>query len=43
MRFYSSIDDNPITIQQPCIFHTVTFNITVERCFWMPDIITVEV
>ena len=43
MWLYSSVNDNPIAIKQSSIFHTVTLNVTIERCFGMSDIVPVKV
>ena len=43
MWLYSSVDDDPIAIKQSCVFHTVTLYVTIERCFGMPDVVTVKI
>ena len=43
MRFHRTVNDYPVTIEDASILHRVTLDVAIERGFWMPDIVTVEV
>ena len=43
MRFHRTVDDDPVTIEDASILHRVTLDVAIERGFWMPDIVAVEV